>query len=189
MASNNTEIEIKIPVSETKFFEIKEKLKASAKFIKHTEQKDKYYTPSHRDFILEKYPFEWLSIRERGGKNTLNYKHYYPERAETNTHCDEYETEITDLKQVEKILKALNFNELVTVNKKRDTYELGTFEIALDTVEELGYFIEVEATKHEDTIEKTRNALFEFAKTLGLKNEEADKQGYPYLIMKKKKHL
>ncbi len=185
MAQDNKEIEIKIPVSEAKYNEVKEKLKNY--FIKHSSQKDTYYTPAHRNFVAEKYPFEWLSIRERGDKKILNYKHFYPERAEVNTHCDEHETEIKDKEQIEKILKALDFKELIIVKKERSTYEQDDYEIALDKVDELGCFIEIESVKHKETIEKTRQALFNYAKTLGLGNEEADKRGYPYLILKKKK--
>lgn len=183
MAQDNKEIEIKIPVSKESFLKVKEQLKNN--FIKHSSQKDTYYTPSHRNFISEKYPFEWLSIRERGDKKILNYKHYYPERAETNTHCDEYETEINK-EQITKILKALDFKELITIKKERSTYETGMYEIALDEVEELGYFIEIEAITHLDTVEKTRQALFDYARKLGLEKEEADKRGYPYLMLKKK---
>ena len=44
---------------------IKEKLKEVAKFVNNSVHADEYFTPSHRNFLEPKYPFEWLSIRKR----------------------------------------------------------------------------------------------------------------------------
>ena len=183
MASNNTEIEIKIPITKEDFFRLKEQLKNN--FIKNTKQKDTYYTPSHRNFIAEKYPFEWVRIREQGVKAILNYKHYYPERAEKNTHCDEYET-IIDQEQIKKILNALNFKELITVNKIRETYNYKDFEIALDEVDELGFFVEIEAINNLETVEQTREELYKIARELNINTTNEDIRGYPYLMLDKK---
>ena len=60
MANNNIEIEIKIPLTENKFFEIKKKLEKISNFVKKSNQIDEYFTPSHRNFVEPKFPFEWL---------------------------------------------------------------------------------------------------------------------------------
>jgi adenylate cyclase class 2 len=187
MVNNNIEIEIKIPLDEDIFFKVKEKLQKIAKFVKKSKQIDEYFTPAHRDFVEPKFPFEWLSIRKRGNKIILNYKHYYPENVEVTTHCDEFETEIKDPEQLEKIFSVLDFKKLVTVEKERETYICNDeFEIVLDKVKDLGFFIEIEAIKDFGSIENTREKLFEFAKNLGIDVSKTDKRGYPYLLMKKK---
>lgn len=38
----------------------------NGKFIKNVEQKDEYFINKFEDFTKEKYPYKWLSIRERG---------------------------------------------------------------------------------------------------------------------------
>lgn len=187
MKSNDIEIEIKIPLDEETFINVKEKIRASCKFVKSSHQIDEYFTPAHRNFLEPKFPFEWLSIRKRNNKVFLNYKHYYPENCEITTHCDEFETEVKDSNQLEKIFSALNLKRLVTVEKEREVYLYNDeFEVALDTVKELGHFMEIEVRKSFGSIEETREKLFEFAKNLGLDVSKIDKRGYPFLLMKKK---
>jgi len=186
MAHNDVEIEIKIPINEDKFSELTEKLKSIAKFIKSSGQVDEYYTPAHRNFVATKLPFEWLSIRRRGGKNILSYKHWYPENAWVTTHCDEYETVIDDPERLEKILAVLNFKKLCVVDKVREIYLYNDeLEIGLDNVKDLGYFIEIEAVKNLGSVEDTRQKLFDVAKMLNIDISNPDARGYAYLMCKK----
>jgi len=187
MSDKDREIEIKIPLSEETFPKIKERLKKNSRFVKNLPQVDEYFTPMHRNFVEPEYPYEWLSIRRRGDKVILNYKHYYPENTEVTTHCDEFETQIQDVNQLDKIFSTLNFRKLVTVEKEREVYIYNNeLEIALDVVKELGYFVEIEAIKDFGSVEVTREKLFEFAKSLGIDISKIDKRGYPFLLMKKK---
>ncbi len=187
MTKEDKEIEIKILLDENIFNKIKEKLKSIAKFVKSEKQVDEYFTPPHRNFVEPKFPFEWLSIRRREDKVILNYKHYYPEDAKITTYCDEFETEIKNPEQLEKIFSTLNFKKLITVEKEREIYIYNDkFEIALDKVKHLGLFIEIEAIKDLGGVEKTREKLFEFAKNLGIDVSKTERRGYPYLLLKKK---
>jgi len=147
MAHNDVEIEIKIPVDKETFFNVKEKLQQVAEFVKASQQSDEYFTPAHRNFVSPKFPFEWLSIRKRGDKTILNYKHWHPENSEFTTHCDEFETEIKNPDGLKKVFSAIDLKALVTVDKEREVYVTDEFEIALDSVKELGYFVEIEAMK------------------------------------------
>lgn len=176
MAHNDREIEIRSPVDEEKFSQIKEELQEKIKFVKTSYQKDEYFTPAHRDFLSPQNPFEWLSIRERNG-GIINYKHFHPEEAETKTHCDEFELEIGDAEKLRKIFSSLDIRSLVVVEKEREIYEADGVEISLDKVKDLGHFIEIEATG-SGSVEETREKLFDFAKTLGLDVSKAVNKGY-----------
>lgn len=187
MAHNDQEIEIRVYLNKAKFLNIKREIKNIAKFMKKTSHQDTYFTPAHRNFVKPKYPFEWFSLRYRGKKNILNYKHFYPEYAKIHTHCDEYETEIGKIDQLKKIFSSLNIKKLVTVNKFRETYNYkNQLEIALDQVKDLGYFLEIESMKDFGSVQETRKKLFEFAKRLTIDLKHMDERGYPYLLMKKK---
>ena len=59
------------------------------------------------------------------------------------------------------------------------------FEIGLDTVKDLGFFIEIESIKDFGSVEKTRKKIFEFAELLGI-DHSRELRGYPFLLMKKK---
>lgn len=187
MSHNDTEIEIKIKLDEGAFLKVRENVQNSAKFVKKVRQIDEYFTPAHRNFVEPRFPFEWLSIRKRGDKTILNYKHFVPENAEVHTHCDEFETEIKNPEGLKKIFSAINLKPLVRVDKERETYDYnGEFEIALDVVKDLGHFIEIEAMKEFGTVEKAREKLFKLAKSLGVDTSNPDLRGYPFLMMEKK---
>ena len=187
MANKGTEIEIRFLLEKEKFLEIKEKLGKIAKFVKKTQQIDEYFTPPHKNFAEPEFPFEWLSIRKRGEKSILSYKHWYPENARLTTHCDELEVEIKSPEQMEKIFSALGFKRLVVNEKERESYIYNDeFEIALDIVKDLGYFIEIETIKNFGSVEKAREKLFEFAKSLGIDTSNPDERGYAFSLMKKK---
>ncbi|MBI2546523.1 class IV adenylate cyclase [Candidatus Woesearchaeota archaeon] len=186
MAHNNVEIEIKINVSESIFMRTREKLNKIATFVKKNRQNDAYYMPAHRNFVELQFPFEWLSIRKRGDAAILSYKHWYPENSAVTTHCDEFETKVENQEQLEKIFKALDIKPLVAVEKEREVYQFkDEFEISLDTVKDLGHFIEIESLKDFGSIEETRQKLFDFARELGVDASNPDLRGYPYLILKK----
>lgn len=157
MSHNDTEIEIKIKLDKDSFLKVREKVENTAKFVKKVQQSDEYFTPVHRNFVEPKFPFEWLSIRKRGGKAILNYKHFVPENAEVHTHCDELEAEIKNPEGMKKIFSALNLKSLVTVDKEREVYTYeDEFEIALDVVKDLGYFIEIETMKDFGSAQKPK---------------------------------
>lgn len=184
MSKEDVEIEIKVPLSEDKFLEVMEKVSEIAEFQKKVKHVDRYFTPAHRNFVEPDHPFEWFSLRERGDRTTLTYKHFYPENSQDTTHCDEYEAELKDGDQFLKILSALDFEELVTVEKERRTYLFkDRFEVALDEVKELGYFIEIEAVKDLGTVEEIRGELQSFAERLGIDTSEEDHKGYPRNLM------
>ena len=184
--TNDVEIEIKIKLSEKEYKSLNEILEVIAKYDKVTVQKDEYYTPEYRDFTREKYPFEWLSVRERGGKNILNYKHYYPEGAEKHEWCDEFEVTLDSSEKMKKIFKRLNIKSFAMINKTRYTYIYkDKYEIALDKVKDLGYFVEIEVKKLEWDYKTERKEIYRIAEEeLGLDLSNIELRGYPFYYIK-----
>ncbi len=181
--SSNIETEIKIKITEQKFKELETFMKNNANFINKTTQIDTYYEPTHRKFLKAQTQeiTEWLRIGIRGNKKILNYKNWYK-----NMYCDEYEVEIDNEKNLDKILKILGLVELTTVNKTRSTYLYqDKYEIALDYVKELGYFVEIEVKKYNTTPLEEYDNLLKAAKKLNLNLNDIDKRGYPYHLIYK----
>ena len=167
MALNNQEIEIKLPITKLQYKKINNTLSRIGKLIKFSQQEDIYFTPKLDSFLNVKFPYKWLSLRKRDSKAILNFKHWYPENTKYTTHCDEYETQIRDSNQLERILKALNFKKIVTVEKKRRVYNYQKkFEISLDIVKDLGYFVEVETIKDLGSVENAYKHILAFCKKL-----------------------
>ena len=187
MAFNNQEIELKLPLTKSQHQRIRKKLQKIAKFVKFSRHSDDYYTPTQNSFLKHKYPYEWLTLRRRDGKVILNYKHWYPEGKKYTTHCDEYQTEVSVGSQLEKILKALRFKKIVTVEKKREIFTYNDiFEIGLDEVKDLGYFIEVECMKDLGGVKRSWEEIVKFTHNLGLKRTKTIPGGYGLMLISKK---
>ncbi len=187
MAHNNTEIEIKYPVSKLVFAKVKKTLAKIATVEKESHEIDTYYNAPHRDFLAPKYAYEYLRLRHKNGKCILNYKHLYPEDKREKTHSDEYETALEKHDQIQHILTSLNFKEYLVVDKKRITFDYkGELEIAMDEVKGLGLFIEIETKKDSGTVTEARKAITAFAKKIGIATNTRDKDGYVLALMKKK---
>ena len=185
----NIEIEIKIAVDN--FEEIKTKVSAIGKLIKSIHQIDEYYDPAHRDFLTRKpQPIEWLRLRTNPDKVVFEYTRAMNIHADGNyEYGEEYETEISDKEEFKKILNFLDFKKVVTVDKRREYWDCGDLEIALDKIKDLGDFIEVEAKGDFKTADEARRACFNFLDNLGIKNARQIeiKKGYPIMILEKMK--
>lgn len=180
-SKNDIETEIKIKLTKEEFICLESMLKKNAKFLKSSKQYDTYYQPLYRKFLKENKDHinEWLRIGIRGNKKILNYKKWYD-----NKFCDEYEVEIDDVKNLDKIFQILELEKIAIVNKVRNTYfYLNKYEIALDYVDKLGYFVEIEVKKYDDLAIKEYDNLIKLAKNINLNLNNIDKRGYPYHII------
>lgn len=178
---NNVETEIKIKISKEEYKNIELMLISHAKFLKESKQIDKYYQPTYRKFLKDNDESvnEWLRIGVRGNKKILNYKNWYDDK-----YCDEYEVEIDDENNLDKILKILGMEEIALVDKTRKVYfYLEKYEIALDYVENLGYFIEIEVKNYDSSALEEYDKLLRLAKDLNLNLDNIDKRGYPYHLI------
>lgn len=150
-------------------------------------QKDTYYTPIQRDFLAHDIVSEWLRIRETTKKCTLNFKQWLPIGAKIQNQCNEYETVIDDVYALKKILEALDFKEIIIVNKTRNSWIFENVEISIDNVEGLGTFIELESLNvvEESKIKETHNQFVRILNLIKAETGERDRRGYPYLLLEK----
>lgn len=176
------ETEIKIKLTEKEYKKLDFLLKKEANYLKECHQLDTYYSPKHNSFLDEGDKISnWLRIGERGGKKILNYKHWY------DIHCDEYEVEINDSTNLDKIFKALSLEKVAIVDKIRKTYFYqNKYEVALDYVKDLGYFIEIEIKNYQFSLMEEYDSLLKVAKSLQLNLDQIDRRGYPYYLLNKK---
>lgn len=187
MAKDNIEVEIKIPANKKIFENVRLYLKKHGKLVGTSREIDKYYNSPHRNFLELKHPVEYLRIRSKSSGSSVTYKKVYFNENGRFTHADEYESKIEKMDQMEKIFSILNFDNFITIDKKRETFEFeDKFEIDLDTVKDLGYFIEIEAKENFGGKDATHERLADFAKKIGLDPEKQDSDGYVLSMMKKK---
>jgi len=184
MANNDLEIEIKFPL--TNASEVKIFLNKYAKLIsENIPQKDSYYTPFHRDFLAPKYPYEWIRLRQSQKGMFITYKHYFPQNSKKTDYCDEFETKVDNIKSLEKIFKSLDFKQITVVNKTRTTWLFEEVEVVIDEVRNLGFFIELEATKNFKNPKDGKEYLYQILKKINAKVGDEDLRGYPYKLLEK----
>ncbi|HVU90195.1 MAG TPA: class IV adenylate cyclase [Pirellulales bacterium] len=138
-------------------------------------QADRYFNHPGRDFAKTD---EALRIRSVGEKNFVTYKG--PKIDATTKTRREIELAIPSgdegAHQFAELLAALGFREVATVRKRRRTahfdWEGWASEVALDDVEGVGQFCEIELTADEAMLPAARAALGSLAKRLRLQAPE-----------------
>lgn len=183
MKTKTIEIEIKVKVENSKSLDIF--LKKNGKYKGNVHQIDEYFIPSHRNFLTPRPIKEWFRLRDEEGKYSLNYKNYHFDRFGKSHHCDEYETNIDDLNQLRRILRALNFKFIVKVDKTRIIWTYKNYEIAIDLVKGLGNFVEIECIGRAKNLKPSEitDRMVKFLKDLDCGKLKRSYQGYPFLLL------
>ena len=94
---------------------------------------------------------------------------------------------LSDAKTLESILRDSDYEEVVTITKDRTTFRCGTFEINVDHIKELGWFVEIEARGKQSERKKLENQLSDFLAELGINKADIIRQGYVPLALAAKK--
>jgi len=177
------EVEIQVQVENTK--KLLAFLKKNGKFLGEKHQMDKYFTPAHRDFTKVRPINEWLRLRDSSGKFSINYKNWHREKEGRSHYCDEYESTIENLEQLENIFKAINTKSLVIVDKLRKIWLYEDFEVAIDSVKGLGDFIEIEykGTNTKKKPSEITAQMITFLKDLGCGKILRNYVGYPFRLL------
>ena len=159
----------------------------SAKRLGDQRQVDVYYNAPHRDFLADNSISEWLRIRNEDGAFSVTFKRFLPIHAPVKSHCDEFESTLSDGEAFQKLFEALDFKELVTVDKQREEWALDEVVVALDTVKDLGSFVEFEYKgESAQTVDEAHDIIKACIKKLGAKLGDTH-TGYPHQVMMKYK--
>ncbi len=129
-----------------------------------------------------------LRIRATKGGHLFTLKQ--PQSNELD--CIEHETAIEDAAQFRQALLCMGYQPVVHIHKERRKGHYQDYEICLDTVRDLGSFIEVEQIIDDAThsAEAIQSHLFAFLEQLGITKADQETHGYDtliYLQSKKKK--
>ncbi len=156
------EIELKVHVDTLD--PVREQLnKRNAQFFGRIHEHDIYYNAPHRDFGSTD---EALRIRYTNDHAVVTYKgaklakYGLKAREELNTAVESGEV-------FEQILVRLGFVKAAEVNKWRENYQMENAAIALDAVDELGTFVEIEVITDLDGPDAT-SWINSLAKELGI---------------------
>jgi adenylate cyclase class 2 len=92
----------------------------------------------------------------------------------------EIEIEVSNIDSAKEIFHALGYEEILTVQKQRSLWRLGNCEVALDKLELLGNFVEIEGPDEK--------VISDVQKSLGLDNLEHIPKSYAAMIEEKLRH-
>jgi len=179
----NKEIEIVVRVRNPK--KVEKDISRIAIFVRETRQVDKYFVPKDKDFFKEKLVNEFLRVRYDGDKSHVNYSYCHFDKDNHYLSADEYESVVENPEDVEELLKRIGMIHKVTVDKTRKYFEYEHFEITLDYIKGLGYFIEIEAKKDFGGAEKTRDKCYETLNKLNINYEACSDMSYPERVLEK----
>ncbi|GAB6862719.1 class IV adenylate cyclase [Haloplanus litoreus] len=174
------EVELKV---RTPHDPVRERLSAlGADRVGAVRQVDTYYDAPHRDFADTD---EALRIRREetnGAAEThITYKGPLVEAASKTRR--EVETGVADGDRMDDILDALGFSPAAVVEKERERYDLDGYTVTLDTVGDLGEFVEIEREVPEDDLEATREGAVSHLRDLGLDPADQIRTSYLGLLL------
>lgn len=175
-------IEVEVKASVKDFESIQKKLaEIGAVKIKMEHQKDVYFNAPHRDFAETD---EALRIREVPEKGYIRFILTYKgaKMDDISKTRKEIEVDVLEAKNMALILENLGFRRAATVKKDRDIYHMDDFIITLDTVYDVGTFVEIEKEAHEgDDTKKSLEDIFKIYSRLGIE-EGFERRSYLELM-------
>lgn len=159
------EVEVKVRANVAA---VRRRLEArDAEKIATVTQADTYYDAPHRDFAETD---EALRIRRetRDGETSARITYKGPlVEAESKTR-EEVETGVDDGQEAASIFGNLGFTPAATVRKERTFYRYRGYTVTLDTVEDVGKFVEVETETEEEGVQAAREGAYEVLRDLDL---------------------
>ncbi len=170
----DVEVEIKARVDELE--DVREQiLQRGGQSVARVRQQDTYFDHPVRSFADSD---EALRIRRTEQKAKVTYKG--PRFDEETKTREEIDVGIEDAERLHEVLIMLGFEPAGQVGKTRDIFELEDLTIALDRVDRLGCFVEIEKVV-EGEHETARRSVLALAEELGL--TELEHRSYLELLL------
>lgn len=180
MSSQQTEAEIKLRVSSATAARLQTRLQETGSApIKHL---DVYFDTRDRDFTSQDPVAQWLSIRIRERVH-INHKLFTYDADGSTSDCTETDVVVESSQGATSLLTALGYSEVVRVEKTRTSAVVDDIVVAVDVVDHLGFFVELESLASDAGYTELTQRLLAFAESLDLGEWVIDSKGYPYLML------
>ena len=118
----------------------------NARFVGRIHEHDVYYNAPHRNFGVTD---EAVRVRYTNNHAIVTYKGAKIAASGLKAR-EELNTAVESGEAFEAILDRLGFTRTAEVNKWRENYQLDTASVSLDSVDELGTFVEIEVLAERD---------------------------------------
>lgn len=152
-------------------------------------ERDIYFNGTERDFRRTDEALRLRRVQrlpDGPQEDLVTYKG--PKLDQVSNARTEYETGVSDGETAAKLLEALGYRPLAVVDKIRQTYRREEVTLCLDTVTNLGGFLELEIlASGEDQREAAVARLLALLKELGIPQDQLSRQSYLELLAKKQR--
>ncbi len=146
-------------------------------------QNDTYYNAPHRNFADTDEALRIRYEQPADGKAVTKLTYKGPLVEQESKTREEHETVVEDDQALTGILSGLGFEPAVRVEKNREFYTLDGYTITLDSVTDLGEFVEIEQEADEAEIEPVRERAVDILSSLGLDPSEQIRTSYLGLLL------
>jgi adenylate cyclase class 2 len=178
------EIERKFRLSDDQALMIKQKLEEKAGALKSIHQVDKVFLRGIDSFKDFKPGMPVVRLRTEGEHTKLTFKRTINQGGDSIEH----ESGVGSVAAIEAILLETDFRLVTNVVKDRVEVQNDNLTFALDSVEGLGSFIEIEIIADDDkAIAAAERQIMEAATQFGLTEEDIETRKYDVLVASLKK--
>lgn len=176
------EVEVKVPAD-------LERIRARLDELEATQtaavvQEDTYYDAPHRSFPDTDEALRIRSERPEDGNDETRITYKGPLVDDESKTREEIETAVADGEKADGILTSLGFDAAVTVRKNRERFSLEGYTITLDSVEDVGEYVEVETeVGSEGDLDSAREGAYKILEELGLDPDDQLRTSYLGLLL------
>src|SRR3989344_4511126 len=174
------EVEAKIKILTPDIF--RKKIKTIAKFIKKEHKIDDYYTLES----LKSYPKKSLRIRKKENIYEINFKEKLSYIKGIHAK-NEHEFVIDSINPFLDLIKDFGFKHWLKKEKTTELYNISKdFNIELNHVKNLGWFLEIEYLTDKEHIPLARKRILQIMKKLNIPKDKIIEKGYTKILWDKK---
>ena len=176
------EVEVKVPADLETVRKRLERLEATR--LGAVVQADTYYNAPHRDFAETDEALRIRSERPADGPEETRVTYKGPLVDDETKTREEFETGIDDDETVDAILTSLGFEATATVRKDRERFSLDGYTVTLDSVADVGEYVEVETeVDDESDLAEARDTAYDVLKRLELDPNDQIRTSYLGLLL------
>jgi adenylate cyclase class 2 len=147
-------------------------------------QVDTYYDAPHREFAETDEALRIRSERPDDGRDETRVTYKGPLLDDESKSREEVETAVADRETFASILTNLGFNPAATVRKERERFSLEGYTVTLDSVDDVGEYVEVETeVESESELETARRGAYDVLERLGLEPDDQIRTSYLGLLL------
>lgn len=190
--NDNQEIEIKVKISEKALSTLKLLLSSNAEYKGEFIQNEYYLDNPDNSWFLQhktgyKYANKYLRVRMTKKGDWVCFKNW--EASDTaegyGTYCKDIEYQVSSGEKAISLFQAIGYTDITSFKKIRSSYIYKGIEISIDTVEDLGTFVEFEIKERKfiDPAAEYQRLISFLEKDLQITKYKLQKQGFIIMLL------